>query len=141
MEPKSAAREKTLQPSRRLYRERMGSTGAKLIGIGVLAGFLSGLFGIGGGIVMVPLLVMACGSEQHRAHVNSLGAGIVLALAGSVTYALADSVDWGIAALLAAGAVLGAPIGARVMAHMSEGRLKIAFGILLVVMSGLLIAR
>ena len=89
---------------------------------------------------MVPLLVFACGFGQHRAHVTSLAAGILLGAAGAATYAVEGSVDARIAMLLAFGSVVGAPVGARVMERMPAARLKAAFGALLVVVAVVLVA-
>ena len=107
----------------------------KLVAVGFTAGILSGLFGIGGGIVMVPLLVFVASFKQHQAHATSLAAGMFLAAAGGITYAVAGDVDPLAAALLAAGALVGAPLGAKVMHGVSPNRLKIAFGVLLAVIS------
>lgn len=107
----------------------------KLVIIGFIAGIASGLFGIGGGIVMVPLLVFVAALDQHHAHAASLAAGIFLGAAGGLTYALAGDVDLGVGALLATGAIAGAPIGARLMDRTPEASLKIAFGLLLVALS------
>ena len=107
----------------------------KLLAIGFLAGFSSGIFGIGGGTVMVPLLVFVVAFDQHRAHATSLAAGIFLGAAGGVTYAIAGDVDVLVGVLLAAGALVGAPLGARLMDALSADRLKVAFGVLLVTLS------
>jgi len=105
----------------------------KLLAFGFVAGSASGLFGIGGGVVMVPLLVLAASFEQHQAHATSLAGGAFLAAAGAATYARAGEVDLTVAALLAAGALIGAPLGARLMHRISADRLKAGFGALLVV--------
>ncbi|MGH2807856.1 MAG: sulfite exporter TauE/SafE family protein [Actinomycetota bacterium] len=110
----------------------------KLAAIGLAAGIASGLFGVGGGILIVPMLVLACGFEQHRAHVTALATGIVLGTAAATTYAVDGSVDAGVAAALAIGSIAGVPLGARVMARMSAPVLTAAFGILLVVVAGLM---
>ena len=107
----------------------------KLIAIGLLAGFASGIFGVGGGTVMVPLLVFLVSFDQHRAHATSLAAGIFLGAAGGVAYAIAGDVDILVAVLLASGALVGAPLGARLMYAISGDRLKVAFGVLLVALS------
>ena len=107
----------------------------KLIAVGLLAGFSSGIFGIGGGTVMVPLLVFAAAFDQHRAHATSLAAGIFLGAAGGATYAIAGDVDILVGVLLAAGALVGAPLGARLMHAISADRLKVAFGVLLIALS------
>ena len=111
----------------------------KLIVVGFIAGISSGLFGIGGGIVMVPLLVLVASFDQHSAHATSLGAGLVLAAAGGVTYAIAGEVDLVAGGLLAAGALIGAPVGARIMHSVPADRLKVAFGGLLIVVAALMV--
>lgn len=114
------------------------NVGPKLVLVGFVAGISSGLFGIGGGIVMVPLLVLVASFDQHHAHATSLGAGLFLAAAGGATYAIGGEVDLVAAGLLAAGALIGAPIGARVMHRVPADRLKAAFGILLIVVAALM---
>ena len=102
------------------------------IGIGAAAGAASGLLGVGGGIVMVPLLVTLTGFGQHRAHATSLAAIVPIAAVGAITYAVDGSVEYGVAALLAAGALVGAPLGAKLMARSPEAVLKVLFGLLMV---------
>lgn len=113
---------------------------ARAIGAGMLAGVLSGLLGVGGGIVMVPLLVLFAGSSQHEAHATSLGAIVPIALVGAMTFALDGEVDFAAGTLLALGALLGAPLGAALMARMSERRLRGAFGLLTAVVGIVMIA-
>jgi len=110
----------------------------KLIAIGLGGGLLSGLLGVGGGIVMVPLLVLWAGFAQRDAHATSLGAIIPISIAGIATYGVAGEVRYGTALALAAGSVLGAPIGARLLSRMDERMLKIVFGVFLVGVSVLL---
>lgn len=117
------------------------SVPAKLVLVGVVAGVSSGVFGIGGGIVMVPMLVDIASFQQHDAHATSLAAGLFLAAAGGATYAIGGEVDLGAGALLAAGALAGAPIGARVMHRTSPDRLKVWFGVLLLVVAVVLVLR
>jgi uncharacterized membrane protein YfcA len=104
------------------------ATGAVAIGVG--AGVASGLLGVGGGVVMIPLLVAALGFPQHRAHATSLAAIVLIAAAGAARFALDGRVDLGIAILLAIGTLAGAPLGARTLSRMNERRLKFAFGLL-----------
>jgi uncharacterized membrane protein YfcA len=81
----------------------------------VAAGFLSGLFGVGGGILIVPALVLLLGMPQRLAHGTSLAAIVPIAAAGVLGFALEDSVDWPVAALLIAGAAGGAVLGTRLL--------------------------
>ena len=117
----------TLRPTRR--------AGTELLGIGVSGGLLSGLLGVGGGVIMVPLLVLWGGYGQRDAHATSLGAIIPISVAGIVTYGIAGKVDWTAAAALAVGAVAGALIGAGMLARMNERTLRIVFGCFLVAVS------
>ena len=102
------------------------------IWIGVIGGLTSGLLGVGGGIVMVPLLVRFLHLEQRRAHGTSLAILIFTATAAALTYRAVGRADLGLAAFLAAGAVVAAPLGARATARMSSEGLRRAFGGLLV---------
>ena len=82
-----------------------------VIATGVGAGFLSGLFGVGGGLVIVPALMAVLGMDQRRASSTSLAAIIVTAAVGSGTYALHGEVSWVGGALLVVGALAGSQIG------------------------------
>ncbi len=98
----------------------------------MVAGLASGLLGVGGGILIVPLLTAFAGLSEHEAHATSLAAIVPIAIVGAGRFAVDGSVDLGLAGLLAAGALVGAPLGARLMAGASEGLLKVMFGILVV---------
>ena len=111
-----------------------GTRIAKLLSVGLVAGLLSGLLGVGGGIVIVPMLVLVAGFSQHAAHVTSLVAVIPIAGVAAAAYAFDDSISFGIAALLALGGLIGAPLGARLMNRLSEATLKIVFGCFIIVL-------
>jgi uncharacterized protein len=96
--------------------------------IGLSGGFLSGLLGVGGGVIMVPLLVLWAGFGQREAHAASLGAIIPISAAGVLAFGAAGEVRVGYAVALALGAILGAQLGARALARAPERALKLAFG-------------
>jgi uncharacterized protein len=104
---------------------------ARAIFTGAVGGFTSGLTGIGGGTVMVPLLTALLRLSQHRAHATSLVIVIFAAAAAVVPYVLDARVDWGLAAGLTVGGVVGAQIGARTMRALPERRLRLAFAVFL----------
>lgn len=106
--------------------------------VGVLGGLGGGFLGVGGGTVMVPLSVLWLRLSQHKAHATSLAAIAPVAVVGALSFAAAGEVDVRAALGLAAGAFLGAPLGAKVMAGLSEGRLKIVFGIFMVIVGALM---
>lgn len=107
----------------------MTSRNLLLIAAGLAAGVLSGLLGVGGGIVLVPMLLLA-GYTQHEAHATSLAAIIPIAAAGAITFAVAGEVDPWIAVALAGGSLLGAPLGAKIMLAARETTLRLSFGLL-----------
>ena len=103
--------------------------------IGLVAGLCSGLLGVGGGIVMVPLLVALAHFTQKDAQATSLLAILPIALVGAAVFAVHGEVAYGLAGLLAAGSLVGAPVGARIMAQSAESTLKITFAVVMIVVA------
>ena len=106
------------------------------VAIGLAAGFLSGLLGIGGGVLMVPALAVLMSFEQHAAHGTSLAVIVPGALAGALVYHLTGGhIEWPAAAPMAVGAVLGAYVlGAPLATKLDQETLKKLFGIVMIVM-------
>lgn len=102
-----------------------------LILLGVAAGFLSGLFGVGGGIIVVPALLML-GYDQRRAAGTSVAAILPTAIVGTVGYAIVGSIDWIAGIALAVGVVIGAQIGTFLLARLSRRALFWSFLVFLV---------
>jgi len=102
--------------------------------IGAVGGVLAGLFGIGGGIVMVPLLVGAMRLDQHEAQATSLAVMLPpVGLPGVVVYAHAQgTMPWALMAMVALGFAAGALAGARLAVRTRTERLSRAFSIFLV---------
>jgi uncharacterized membrane protein YfcA len=114
--------------SSRLQYGRLGA-------IGLAGGLFSGLLGVGGGVVMVPLLVLWAGYGQRDAHAVSLGAIIPISAAGVLTFGAAGEIRIWEALALAAGSIAGAQVGARLLARADERKLKLAFGVFLLVVA------
>lgn len=95
--------------------------------VGLTAGFLSGLFGVGGGILMVPGLVGVMGMNQRIAHGTSLAAINLIVPLGILGYMIHGKVDWAAAAVIGTGAVLGAVVGTTLLHRVSQRRLRFAF--------------
>ncbi|GBD14744.1 hypothetical protein HRbin25_00626 [bacterium HR25] len=102
---------------------------ARSILTGTLAGLYSGLSGVGGGAIMVPLLVRLLGMDQHRAHATSLAVIVLTAAAALLGYGLQDAVSWELVPPLAAGGMIGGYLGARLMRRLSERALRLGFGL------------
>lgn len=99
--------------------------------IGLVAGILAGLFGVGGGFIMVPLYVMWVGLDQRRSHATSLAAVIPIATAGAIGYAATGDVVWDAAIALLAGSIFGALYGVKLLGQVSLRFLQLGFAILL----------
>jgi uncharacterized membrane protein YfcA len=106
---------------------------------GALAGFLGGLFGVGGGIVLVPLLVGRLNLTQHRAHGTSLGVVLFTSIAAGTVYAIHGNVAWLTGVVVAAASILTAPLGARLAARLSNVALKQAFSVFLLIVAARLL--
>ena len=104
---------------------------ASFLAIGFVAGVGSGLLGVGGGTVMVPLLAALLAFTQHRAHATSLAAIVPIASVAALVFAIEGVVDYEVAALFALGSIAGAPLGARLMSKVGERSLEAAFGVFL----------
>jgi uncharacterized protein len=102
----------------------------KLLGIGLIAGLFSALFGVGGGIVIVPLLILL-GFESRVATGTSLAAIGITALAGTILYAFEGHVDVAHATLVGLPAAAGAIVGAGAQQRVSGRALTLAFAGLL----------
>lgn len=108
--------------------------------LGIVSGTLSGMMGVGGGIILVPLLVLALHEDQHQAQGTSLGFVIVSALVAAGSYYTFERLDLVVALYLALGAVPGVLLGARIASATPGPRLRAAFGVLLAVTAVRLLA-
>ena len=108
--------------------------------LGLVAGVISGLFGVGGAIVIVPGLVLLGKVPQHTANGTSLAALLLpVGLLGFLQYYKRGQVNLPYAALIAVGLLLGALLGAKLAGSMSDVWLKRAFGVLLLFVAGKLL--
>jgi len=105
----------------------------ELVAIGLAAGFLAGLLGVGGGIVMVPAMVLILGFDQHVAQGTSLLVIIPAAVTGSFTHHRNGRLVLRDAAALAAGGVIGAVIGSVFALSIEDSILRRLFGAFLLI--------
>ena len=100
--------------------------------IGALGGVASGLFGIGGGVLIVPLLIYWAGFSQHRATGTSLAVLLPpIGLAATIEYYRHGNVDLRAAMVLAASMIIGGWVGAYFANQMQGPHLRLAFGLFL----------
>ena len=104
----------------------------RVVVIGLVAGLFSALFGVGGGIVAVPLLILLARFPERAATATSLGAIGITALAGVTVYAARGDVNVGYAALVGIPAVAGALLGTSLQQRVTTTTLTYGFAVLLV---------
>lgn len=109
--------------------------------IGLTAGTFGGLVGLGGGVLMVPLMVGILKLGQHKAHGTSLVALVFTGISGAVTYALKGSIDIIASVLLASTAIFTARAGAHFAHALPEWKLKRSFGAFLILVMVLLLSK
>ncbi len=105
-----------------------GSRELRSIVTGIAGGTFSGLTGVGGGAVMVPLLTGQLKLSQHRAHGTSLAIIMFVAVSGVIGYARAGNIDWRLVFALVPGAMLGVVAGAKAMVKVPAVQLRLLFG-------------
>ena len=101
--------------------------------VGLAAGLLSGMFGVGGGILIVPGLVLVAKMDQRIAHGTSLAAVLPISASSLLSYWAHDHVDWRVGACLAVGALAGAVLGTKLLHVLPHRTLALVFTGILVI--------
>ncbi|MES2294161.1 MAG: sulfite exporter TauE/SafE family protein [Pseudomonadota bacterium] len=96
--------------------------GLRLAGTGLVVGFLSGFFGIGGGFLIVPAIMLGSGMTAINAVGSSLVSVGAFGMTTATTYALAGLVDWKVAAIFVAGGIVGGLVGVKLSVRLSAKR-------------------
>ena len=114
-----------------------------LVGLGLATGTLSGFFGIGGGFLIVPALMLATGRSIINAVSSSLVAVTAFGLTTALSYAWSDLVSWGLAGLFIGGGIAGGLMGTRLARHLSErrGALNIVFAAVIIAVAIYMLVR
>jgi hypothetical protein len=115
--------------------------GLLVVLVGITAGILSGLLGVGGGIIMIPAMVLLLGLGQKLAQGISLAVIIPVSISGAMIHARHGNVSSGVAVPLAVGGIAGGLIGARVAVGLDPLVLRSMFGILMLIMGALMLIR
>jgi uncharacterized protein len=103
----------------------------RLVLIGLVAGFFSALFGVGGGIIIVPLLLLLCHWQARNATATSLAAIGIIALSGVISYAFHGDVSIKYAALVGLPATVGAVGGSALQQRLHARTLEFLFALLM----------
>ena len=100
----------------------------KIALIGVCSGFLNGLFGSGGGTVLVPAMVFLLGVDEQKAHATAIFVILPLSIISSFIYFKNNFVNWPPTLIVSAGGMIGAYIGAKLLNRLTPRALRIIFG-------------
>lgn len=102
---------------------------------GGAAGALAGLFGVGGGVIMVPLQMLFLKENIKTAIQTSLGAVTITAISATVGHALKGNISWSSGTILSLGGLLGAQISTRILPKLPDHRIILLFRLFLIAMS------
>ncbi|MDI6602150.1 MAG: sulfite exporter TauE/SafE family protein [Thermoanaerobacteraceae bacterium] len=105
---------------------------AKLSTIGLITGILNGLFGSGGGTIVVPALNLIMKTEVHKCHATAIAVILPLTIASSLVYAFHGITDWPLTIKVGMGSVVGGYIGASLLNRINSSMLKKIFGIFMI---------
>lgn len=109
------------------------------IGVGALAGVMSGYIGVGGGFLMVPLFMQLLKTPMKLTSGTSLIAVMILAIPGTITNAAMGNIDWIAGIFVAIGAIPGAILGSRLISKVPEFQLRLLFSAFLIVVAIMLV--
>ncbi|MCK4600825.1 MAG: sulfite exporter TauE/SafE family protein, partial [Phycisphaerae bacterium] len=106
--------------------------------LGIAIGVMTGMLGIGGGVLFVPLLVLVAGLTAHQAVGTSLGVVLFGAIAGTIKYGLDGSVNLWIVMALLVSSVFGVQLGAHICQRLHAKRLRFYFAVMVLMIAVLL---
>lgn len=104
----------------------------KLLLIGLITGLINGLFGSGGGTILVPCLVFIMDVEDHKAHATAIAIILPLSILSSIIYYRYNVVDFSLTAKVAIGSVLGGIVGSMLLNKLSVNVLRKFFGVVMI---------
>jgi uncharacterized protein len=113
----------------------MGASFLKAAAVGAVAGFLSGLLGIGGGVIVVPGLVLFLAMDQYAASATSAATIVLSASAALLAFGTKGSVDWVTAGIIFVGSASGAWLGAKYLERVPEHVLAAVFSVVMLAAS------
>ena len=103
--------------------------------IGIFTGFVNGIFGSGGGTLLVPILNNIVDVEEHKSHATALAIIIFLTSASSVIYISKGTYEFSLTLKVAIGSVIGGIIGAKLLSKVTGRFLRISFGAIMIIAS------
>lgn len=103
--------------------------------IGIFTGFVNGIFGSGGGTLLVPILNNVIKVEEHKSHATALAIIVFLTTTSCVIYVSRGTYDVGLTLKVATGSIIGGVVGAKLLSKVTGKFLRISFGIIMIIAS------
>ncbi|WFA09611.1 sulfite exporter TauE/SafE family protein [Tissierella sp. Yu-01] len=110
----------------------MKNNNFKLIALGLVTGLVNGLFGSGGGMIIVPALIFILGLKEYKAHATAISIIFPLTIISTIVYFFNNTIPLKIGFLVMIGALLGSYIGAKVLNKIPAKILRKAFGCVII---------
>nr|WP_270646708.1 sulfite exporter TauE/SafE family protein [Paeniclostridium hominis] len=101
--------------------------------IGSISGFINGVFGSGGGTLLVPILNNILKVEEHKSHATALSIVVFLTVTSSFIYVSKGTYDLALTFKVAIGSIIGGIIGAKILCKLTGKFLRISFGIIMII--------
>ncbi|GAA0863450.1 sulfite exporter TauE/SafE family protein [Paraclostridium tenue] len=101
--------------------------------IGSISGFINGIFGSGGGTLLVPILNNILKVEEHKSHATALSIVVFLTVTSSFIYVSKGTYDLNLTFKVAIGSIIGGIIGAKILCKLTGKLLRISFGIIMII--------
>lgn len=100
----------------------------KLMGLGLITGFINGIFGSGGGTIIVPAMVFLLGMEDYKAHATAISIILPLSIISTIIYFFNNTISLAIAFKVMIGGFIGSYIGAKILNKVPTNVLRKIFG-------------
>ncbi len=104
----------------------------KLLAVGLVAGFINGFFGAGGGLLLVPMIAFVQKTDSKIAHATTLFCVLFMCIASSVIYFMKGQVDYKYILLCGIGSVIGSLVGTKLLKNLKNNYIDLIFSVILV---------
>lgn len=105
----------------------------ELIGVGIVAGFINGFFGAGGGLLLVPMIAYAGKDDAKTAHATTLMCVLFMCISSSVFYFIKKQLDFKLIILCGIGSIIGSLIGTKLLKKLKNKVIDLVFAIILMI--------
>lgn len=110
----------------------MKNNNFKLIALGLITGLINGLFGSGGGMIIVPALIFILGLKEYKAHATAISIILPLTIISTIVYFFNNTIPVNISLFVMIGALLGSYIGAKILNKIPAKILRKVFGCVII---------